>query len=325
MALFSQELLNFNSCEKYTPAFFIHFSKLFSMQRRKFIYNSSMVVLSISVFGKIRWNGTSFVGTDPTTADILGPYYRPGAPIRTDLLQPGDKGDIIRFTGTIFGKDGKTPEKNALMEIWHCNKKGLYDNTSDDYIYRASWKTGADGKYDFRTIMPVPYKVTETYTRPAHIHMRISGTTDQDLVTQIYFKGDKYLPGDPSSADPKSINRILDVSTNAKNEKIVKFDVVLQDAYTLDAAGYKKIEGLYDMGKGNMVEFYHKGDDLFLKFNGQIEEAMEYKGNNSFEGGLGQFKVQFELLPGDIVRAKVSYLNNDFKFETAEGTRVMKY
>lgn len=295
------------------------------MQRRKFIYNSSMVALSMSVFGKIKWNGTSYEGNDPTTADVLGPFYRPGAPLRADLVQPGTKGDIIRFSGIIFGKDGKTPEKNALMEIWHCNENGEYDNTSDNYVYRASWKTGADGKYNFRTIMPVAYKASATATRPAHIHMRISGTTDQDLVTQIYFKGDKYIPGDASSADPRSINRILNVSTNASNEKLVKFDVVLQDAYILDAAGYKKIEGLYDMGKGVLTEFFHRGDDLFIKYNGQIEEAMEYKGNNSFEGGLGQLKAQFELLPGDVVKVKVTYLDDNNKFVTDEGTRSLKY
>ena len=295
------------------------------MERRKFIYNSSMVALSVSVFGKIKWNGSSFIGNDPTTADILGPYYRPGAPIRRDLVQPGTKGDITRFAGTIFGKDGRTPEKNALVEIWHCNENGVYDNTTDDYMYRASWKTGADGKYDFKTIMPVPYKVTETRYRPAHIHMRISGTTGQDLVTQIYFKGDKYLSIDDSSSDPKSIHRILDISTNSNGERLIQFDVVLQDAYRLDAAGYSKIEGLYDFGNNMMAEFYHAGDDLFVKINGQIEEAMEYKGNNSFEGGLGQVKVRFELLPDNVVKAHASYPGDDDKVVNIEGTRLLKY
>ena len=284
-----------------------------------------MVALSVSVFGKIKWNGSSFIGNDPTTADILGPYYRPGAPIRRDLVQPGTKGDITRFAGTIFGKDGRTPEKNALVEIWHCNENGVYDNTTDDYMYRASWKTGADGKYDFKTIMPVPYKVTETRYRPAHIHMRISGTTGQDLVTQIYFKGDKYLSIDDSSSDPKSIHRILDISTNSNGERLIQFDVVLQDAYRLDAAGYSKIEGLYDFGNNMMAEFYHAGDDLFVKINGQIEEAMEYKGNNSFEGGLGQVKVRFELLPDNVVKAHASYPGDDDKVVNIEGTRLLKY
>jgi len=74
-----------------------------------------------------------------------------------------------------------------------------------------------------------------------------------------------------------------------------------------------------------MTEFYHEGDDLFIKYNGQIEEATEYKGNNSFEGGLGQLKVQFELLPGDAVKVKITYLDNNNKFVTDEGTRLLKY
>ena len=116
-----------------------------------------MAALTIGVFGKIKWDGHRYVGEDPTTTDILGPFYRPGAPLRTDLVRPGTKGEILHFGGTIFNKDGKTPTKNALVEIWHCNENGMYDNTSDEYIYRSSWKTGTDGKYNFQTINPVPY------------------------------------------------------------------------------------------------------------------------------------------------------------------------
>ncbi len=61
-----------------------------------------------------------------------------------------------------------------MVEIWHCNENGVYDNTSDDYVYRAAAKTGADGKYHFRTIMPVPYNAGLNNIRPAHFHMRIS-------------------------------------------------------------------------------------------------------------------------------------------------------
>ncbi len=211
------------------------------------------------------------------------------------------------------------------MKIWHCNENGVYDNTSDDYVYRAAWKTGADGQYHFRTIHPVPYKVNAGQTRPAHIHMRISGTRDQDLVTQIYFKGDKYIAGDLSSSDPRSLKRILETSKNSQNEMTVKFDIVLRKEYMLDDTSYKKIAGLYEMNDKSMAEFYKEGDQLFAKVNGQIIEAMDYKGNNSFEGGLGQTKVQFELLNEGAVKAKVSYIDDDRKTINIEGTRILKY
>jgi catechol 1,2-dioxygenase len=295
------------------------------MKRRSFIKDSSLVAVSIGVFGKIKWDGTSYVGEDATTTDILGPFYRPGAPFKTDLVQTGTKGEILHFSGTVFGKDRKAV-KDALVEIWHCNEDGVYDNTSDDYIYRSSFKTVADGKYHFKTILPVPYAAGQTIIRPAHIHMRISGSSKlQDLVTQVYFKGDKYISGDSSSSDPQSLNRILDISKSAKSEKVVKFDVYLKEEYVLEAAAYKKISGLYEMSDKSMAEFYRVEDQLFMKINGQITEALDYKGNNSFGGGLGVYKVNFELLAGGAVKVKISEAYVPGKETKTEGTKTLKY
>ncbi len=107
------------------------------MQRRTFIKNSSLTALSISVFGGLNWNGKSFEGNNPTTTDILGPFYRPGAPLRSNLRLPGSNGTPIILKGNIFREDGKTPISNALVEIWHCDEHEVYDNASDDYKYRG--------------------------------------------------------------------------------------------------------------------------------------------------------------------------------------------
>ncbi len=295
------------------------------MQRKDFIYHSSLIAMSVGVFGKIKWDGKAYVGEDPTTTDILGPFYRPGAPMRSNLIMPGTKGQTLHFGGTVFAKDGKTPLRNSLVEIWHCDELGVYDNTSDEYIYRASFKTESDGKYHFKTILPVPYMVGAEITRPAHIHMRISGNTGQDLVTQVYFKGDEHIAKDESAGDPKSLNRILESSMNNKNEKVVKFDIVLKDEYVLEDAAFKKITGLYQMKDKSMVEFYRQSDQLFAKINGQIMESMDYKGNNSFEGGLGRVKTQFEFAKGGIVKVKVSYMEGPDKYTTIEGDKMLKY
>lgn len=295
------------------------------MKRRDFIYSSSLVAMSVGVFGKIKWDGQAYVGEDPTTTDILGPFYRPGAPFRTDLVQQGTKGQLLHFSGTVFAKDGKTPLKNSLVEIWHCNENGVYDNISDEYIYRASFKTGSDGKYHFKTILPVPYLAGPTVTRPAHIHMRISGNAQQDLVTQVYFKGDEYIPKDESAGDPRSLNRILTSSTNSKNEKTVVFDIILKDEYLLDAAAFKKITGLYEMKDKSIADFYRQGDQLFVKINGQIMEAMDYKGNNSFEGGLGRVTAAFDLTMAGVIKVKAGFMTGPDKYEYQEGTKLLKY
>ncbi|HSK12424.1 MAG TPA: hypothetical protein VK907_04365, partial [Phnomibacter sp.] len=89
------------------------------MQRRTFLKDSTLTVFSISAFGAISWNGKAFEGNTPTTTDILGPFYRPGAPMRSNLVLPGSEGVRLTLKGTVLKDDGKTPISDALVEIWH--------------------------------------------------------------------------------------------------------------------------------------------------------------------------------------------------------------
>ena len=294
------------------------------MKRRTFLRQSSVLAFSVGAFGSISWNGHHFIGDSPTTTDILGPFYRPGAPLRSNITPSGITGDVLHFSGVVYGEGGKRPISNALVEVWQCDEHGVYDNTSDDYHYRGAVNTGRDGKYYFKTVIPVPYKTDEKHTRPAHIHMRISGTEYQDLITQVYFEGDPHISEDTSSSSPQSAHRILPLTQNAAKEKTVTFDIVMAKEYPLDAAVIEKVSGLYQMDK-ILVEFYKKGDLLFMKFNGQIEEGMAYRGNNRFEGGLGYIKTHFEPTTDGGVKATVSYIDDDRKDHALEGTKILKY
>ena len=296
------------------------------MNRRTFVKNSSLTAFSVAALGSIHWNGKSFVADSVTTTDILGPFYRPGAPMRSDLIPKGSSGELMHVEGTIFQKDGKTPLSGALVEVWQCDEHEHYDNTSDDYLFRGAAKTDAKGKYYFRTIVPVPYKASPTQWRPAHIHFRISSANHQDLITQIYFKGDNYLDGDPGSASPQAKDRILPIGKNAAQEKTVKFDVVMGAAFPLEASAYKKICGLYKMENGN-AEFYNEDDLLFLKQNGQLVEAMAYKGNNTFEGGIGYVKAVFEFTKAGETKVKIHRGRFDDTDQVAvhEGVKFLKY
>jgi catechol 1,2-dioxygenase len=283
------------------------------MKRRTFIKKSSLTALSVSAFGAIQWNGKSFVGDSPTTTDILGPFYRPGSPLRSNIIPQGSKGVLLHLNGVIFMDNGKTPLDNALIEIWQCNENQEYDNSSDDYLHRGALKTGRDGKYNFTTIIPVPYKANpadESSWRPAHIHLRVASPSQQDLITQIYFKGDKYIDTDRSSSAPSSANRILEITTNSRNEKQVVFDVVMSKTFPLDDQVYKKIEGLYRTDQKiadseRIFEFVRKDDLLFMKLKGQYLEGLKYVGENTFEGGMGYRKVKFDLQQGGIVKASI--------------------
>lgn len=293
------------------------------MQRRTFIKNSTLTVISVSAFGGLNWNGKNFEGDTPTTTDILGPFYRPGSPLRMNLRLSNSTGAPIVFKGKIYKEDGKTPIKNALVEIWHCDENKVYDNTSDDYKYRGGQRTKSDGKYEFKSILPVPYKADlndETSWRPAHIHMRVSVPNQQDLITQIYFKGGKYVDKDKWASAPQAVNRILPVSENKSGESEIIFNIIMSKEIPLDTKVYEKITGLFDIGEKSFLEFIKNDDLLFMKRNGQLVAGLKYIGNNTFEGGIGYPKVTFELLKDGGTKVVVVTAT-----KTYNGTKYLKY
>lgn len=294
------------------------------MHRRSFIKNSTLTVISVSAFGALNWNGKNFEGDTPTTTDILGPFYRPGSPLRTNLRLSNSNGTPIVLKGCIFREDGKTPINNALVEIWHCDENEVYDNISDEYKYRGGKKTKADGKYEFKSILPVPYKADpkdEASWRPAHIHMRVSVPNQQDLITQLYFKDGKYIDTDKWASDPNAVNRILTISKKNSGESEIIFNVIMTREIPLDKKVYDKITGLYDFGGGNFIEFIKNDDLLFVKRNGQLIAALKYIGNNTFEGGIGFPKATFEIQKDGSVKVAVVITAT----KTSNGTKFLKY
>ena len=98
------------------------------MKRRQFIVSTALTAIAFSASGFVRFNGVNFEGDCETTTDILGPFYRPESPVRSNLIIPGDSGLIVELSGTIKHNDCITPYKNAKIELWHCDSEGVYDN-----------------------------------------------------------------------------------------------------------------------------------------------------------------------------------------------------
>src|SRR5262249_49963050 len=66
--------------------------------------------------------------TKPTEDNILGPYYREGAPYRAKITPPLAKGTTLVIRGRVWGFDTKKPLVNALLDIWQADADGRYDN-----------------------------------------------------------------------------------------------------------------------------------------------------------------------------------------------------
>jgi catechol 1,2-dioxygenase len=295
------------------------------MNRRNFVKQTSCVAIGMGVFGSINWENGKYAGDTITTTDILGPFYRPNAPFRTNLNPSDFSGEALHLSGTVIKSDGKTLMSNCLIEIWQCDNNGLYDNISDNFLYRGSQKTSKEGAYHFITAIPVPEPVDEKLTvfRPSHIHMRISADGQQDLITQIYFEGDPYLATDPSIKSQLSINRILTVKKNRNKKSEIRFDISLKKEYLPEGNVYHKIAGIYKMDDGTKMEFYRDGDLLFYKINNQIWGGLAYSGNNTFGSKENDTEARFELQTKG--GAKVWFRFSRRKETRLEGTKVFMY
>jgi protocatechuate 3,4-dioxygenase beta subunit len=198
------------------------------MNRKNFITTSLLTAVSLSTFGKVtQGEDGNFTGDCDTTNDILGPFYRADAPFRSDLMHEGLVGTKITIKGRVFKSDCTTPIHNALVEIWHCDTEGKYDNKSSAFHLRARWKTNEKGEYSFTTILPGKYLNGERF-RPAHIHYRVGALRHNELISQIYFQGDPYIEKDPWAAQKKAVHRILPIlPDDIKGGLTVVFDVYL--------------------------------------------------------------------------------------------------
>ncbi len=137
--------------------------------------------------------GTPTPGCIITDDNILGPFYKAGAPFKTDLTD-GSVGTPLLVSGTVYGCDCVTPLADAVVDVWQADDGGAYDAVG--YVLRGQMKTGTDGKYAYSTILPGFYLNGAQY-RPRHIHYKVSHPSGIALTTQLYFEGDPYIPIDP--------------------------------------------------------------------------------------------------------------------------------
>src|SRR5262245_24749292 len=63
-----------------------------------------------------------------TERDIIGPFYRFGAPFQGKLAGPNEPGERLIIAGKVYSSDCRSPLPNTLIEVWQANNAGLYEN-----------------------------------------------------------------------------------------------------------------------------------------------------------------------------------------------------
>src|SRR5256712_3266706 len=119
--------------------------------------------------------------SQPTPAQTEGPYFKPGSPARTSLLEPGMAGTRLALSGRVLSRDCR-PIAGARLDFWQADASGTYDNAG--YRLRGNQTTGSDGRYALVTVVPGEYP-----GRTEHIHVKVQRAGTGTLTTQLYFPG----------------------------------------------------------------------------------------------------------------------------------------
>ena len=177
--------------------------------RQEFILLSD--VLGLSALVNLLHDKTAVeIGTE---SSLLGPFYQQNAPSFAlgDSIAVKAAGPAIQLYGQVTDKAGK-PLPNALIQVWQTDSKGEYDLQKfhgDEMDTRGNFRSDAQGRFHFRTILPLGYFIPmdgpvgalvraqkRHGCRPAHIHFLIGAEGYRELVTAIYLADDQYIDSD---------------------------------------------------------------------------------------------------------------------------------
>jgi protocatechuate 3,4-dioxygenase beta subunit len=149
----------------------------------------------------------------PTPGQTEGPFYPVELPpdMDNDLVRVTGQaahaiGQVVHVSGRVLDTHGQ-PKPGCVVEIWQCDANGIYRHPRAagqgriDHAFQGYGRTQVDaqGRYQFRTIRPVPYP-----GRTPHIHFAVHVPGQGRLVTQMY------IEGEPLNARDGVLNRIRD-------------------------------------------------------------------------------------------------------------------
>jgi protocatechuate 3,4-dioxygenase beta subunit len=148
------------------------------------------------------------------------------------------KGQVIHVQGRVLDTDGNALI-NAVVEIWQANTWGRYRHKRDpntapldpNFQGWGQTTTGDEGRYGFKTILPGAYPAGPGWTRPPHIHFKVTKQGFYGLTTQMYFPDQKLNDVDLILQNLPAAQRDMVIAKrqhSAHNDApIFMFDIVL--------------------------------------------------------------------------------------------------
>jgi len=182
---------------------------------------------------------------NPTPSEIKGPFYPMVAQKDKDFDlttiegEPGAaKGKTIFIQGQVLDTDGN-PVEDATVDLWQANAAGRYRHPHESnqapldpkFQGWAIVPSGNEGKFRFKTVHPGTYPASDTWIRPPHIHFKVSKNGYIELVTQMYFPGQKLNDSDLLLGRKSDVEKKLMIASKVEDDtETYSYNIVLQKA-----------------------------------------------------------------------------------------------
>jgi hydroxyquinol 1,2-dioxygenase len=153
-------------------------------------------------------------GQIETTANLLGPFWRPGSPFTENggsIVRSPTAGDTLLVKARVLDTLGRGVS-DAEIDVWQSSSDGYYENqdpSQADMNLRGTFKTDEDGRIWFRSIKPLGYPIPVSgpvgdllriqgrhNMRPAHLHFLIRKEGFKTQFSQVYVSDDPNLDSD---------------------------------------------------------------------------------------------------------------------------------
>ncbi|EGX90020.1 catechol dioxygenase, putative [Cordyceps militaris CM01] len=144
-----------------------------------------------------------------TEGSVLGPFHTHDAPVVAAgaRLSADPAGEPLLVLCAVRDRAGR-PIADVKVDIWETDASGHYDvqhEGRDGPSERGVMRSGEDGGFWFRAIVPVSYPIPTDGPvgqllqmlgrhpwRPAHMHFMLEKPGWDHLVTAVYVRGDPY-------------------------------------------------------------------------------------------------------------------------------------
>ncbi|MGD1865117.1 MAG: hypothetical protein ACFB0D_11225 [Phormidesmis sp.] len=160
----------------------------------------------------------SCTGDETTPPQTAGPFYTPKSPERASLREPGITGTPIVLAGRVLSRSCE-PVANALLDFWHTDDQGQYDNSG--YKLRGHQFTDTQGRYRLETIIPGIYP-----GRTRHFHVKVQVANQTPITTQLYFP-EEALNGRDGLFQPELLIAMNNPQAAEQTEQQAEFDFVV--------------------------------------------------------------------------------------------------